>query len=383
VRRYEVSDGRSHKFWEVSLAGRCLKIRFGRTGSDGQRREKEFETDEEARAAHQRAIAEKLSGGYKLVFDDDLGTDGAAESSGPEARNPELEAAILAAPDDPRAYLVYGDWLQAQHDPRGELVALQHAMQGEKEPGRFLELRRAEQAIFKQHAGYLLGALLPELHRCKLEWRLGFIHSARLTFDGTEAAPEQLLELVLSIPSSRFLQELELAGTLGAAARDALWDRLAALPLLCGLRLTLRRPPLSVEQLAPLLEGRLAPGLRHLGLPGTDELCTALARTPLFRQLETLDLARGNASDAGAAVLAEACRTAGQLRLLDISYNALSIEGAALLESLPLKVRLGSQARPRPARAAAGEEEEEGEGEAEVAASEGPDDDARYDEVRE
>ena len=71
MRRYEFSDGQSHKFWEVSLDGPSLRIRFGRVGSDGQARTKEFESADEAREAHARTIAEKLEAGYHLVYNDD------------------------------------------------------------------------------------------------------------------------------------------------------------------------------------------------------------------------------------------------------------------------------------------------------------------------
>ncbi len=39
-------------------------------------------------------------------------------------RNPSLEAAAFANPDDHDAWRVYADWLQAQGDPRGELISL-------------------------------------------------------------------------------------------------------------------------------------------------------------------------------------------------------------------------------------------------------------------
>jgi uncharacterized protein (TIGR02996 family) len=42
--------------------------------------------------------------------------------------NAELEQAIRNHPDDPKAYLVYADWLQTAGDPRGELIAVQHRL---------------------------------------------------------------------------------------------------------------------------------------------------------------------------------------------------------------------------------------------------------------
>src|SRR6186713_2496531 len=44
----------------------------------------------------------------------------------PKAIHLELEAQILARPDDPAPALVYADWLQLHEDPRGKLIAIQH-----------------------------------------------------------------------------------------------------------------------------------------------------------------------------------------------------------------------------------------------------------------
>ena len=58
------------------------------------------------------------------------------------ARNPELEQAILANPDDEAAYEVYADWLQGEGDPRGELAAVQVALARGKKPSRRPASRR-------------------------------------------------------------------------------------------------------------------------------------------------------------------------------------------------------------------------------------------------
>ncbi len=259
MRRYEFSDGQSHKFWEITLDGASLRIRFGRVGSDGQARTKEFESAGEAREAHARTIAEKLEAGYHLVYNDDPG-----EVTAAEPRNPELEAAILAAPDDPRPYLALGDWLQQQRDPRGQLITLQHELRQEKAPGRFLELRRAEQALIQEHGRPLLGDLLPHLPHLKLEWRLGFLRRVTLAPErGALEDPAAVLEALLSHPSARFLAELEvrLPG-LDEAAHRELWEPLEELR-----PVTLRK--LSFGEPAPRSAG---PGRRAgRAAPGREE----------------------------------------------------------------------------------------------------------------
>lgn len=93
-------------------------------------------------------------------------------------RNTELEASIINDPDNPDAYLVYADWLQANDDLRGELIIMQH--QGKRDEA---------QAFLEKHAQRLLGALadyttsFDGMNEPAFQWRLGFIRSARLSFD--------------------------------------------------------------------------------------------------------------------------------------------------------------------------------------------------------
>ncbi|WNZ64911.1 TIGR02996 domain-containing protein [Myxococcus sp. MxC21-1] len=127
------------------------------------------------------------------------------------ASNPELEAAILEAPDNVDAYLVYGDWLQVQGDPRGELIALQHAA-SLATGTEASDLKRKVTTLIKKNRPLLLGALAEAAkeQEVTVEWHLGFIRSARLarkdfhsTWDVAEAAYE-----LLTHPSARFIRGL-------------------------------------------------------------------------------------------------------------------------------------------------------------------------------
>lgn len=84
-----------------------------------------------------------------------------------EARHPELEALIRAAPDEVEHYLVYSDWLQERSDPLGELIAL----------GVAGDVTRFER-LLKQHEERFLGPLarlVPE--QVALSWRFGFVQA--------------------------------------------------------------------------------------------------------------------------------------------------------------------------------------------------------------
>jgi predicted DNA-binding WGR domain protein len=43
MRRFEFKEGSSSKFWEVSVSGNTLTVRFGRIGTEGQEKTKSSE----------------------------------------------------------------------------------------------------------------------------------------------------------------------------------------------------------------------------------------------------------------------------------------------------------------------------------------------------
>jgi hypothetical protein len=82
----------------------------------------------------------------------------------------------------------------------------------------------------------------------------------------------------------------------------------------------------TVEDLAPLLAGKLFPRLNYLGLRNseiTDAIATAFANAPILHQIETLDLSMGTLGDDGAMALAGSDKTP-KLKLLDISHHYVS-----------------------------------------------------------
>ena len=67
TRRFEFSEGSSNKFWEVSIKGVEVTVRFGRIGTQGQANVKSF-PDEAAAAKHvAKLIGEKTGKGYQEV----------------------------------------------------------------------------------------------------------------------------------------------------------------------------------------------------------------------------------------------------------------------------------------------------------------------------
>jgi len=63
-RRFEFVEGKSSKFWEVSVSGPEMTTRWGRIGSAGLSRTKAFSDEAAAKAAADKLIGEKTREGY-------------------------------------------------------------------------------------------------------------------------------------------------------------------------------------------------------------------------------------------------------------------------------------------------------------------------------
>ncbi|WLQ16291.1 DUF4132 domain-containing protein [Hahella aquimaris] len=64
MRRLTLKDGASDKFWEIDLQGNQYTVRYGRAGTDGQIKTKEFDSEAKAKSEHDKQIAAKLKKGY-------------------------------------------------------------------------------------------------------------------------------------------------------------------------------------------------------------------------------------------------------------------------------------------------------------------------------
>jgi len=118
-------------------------------------------------------------------------------------RNVELEQVILTNPDDPAGYLVYADWLQANGDPRGELIVLFERGTPEE-----------REAFLASHAEAFLGPFAQRKPRTlELDWRHGFVRGATIgwkTFGKDREQCEQDFDAFLALDSCRFIEKLHL-----------------------------------------------------------------------------------------------------------------------------------------------------------------------------
>ena len=96
----------------------------------------------------------------------------------------------------------------------------------------------------------------------------------------------------------------------------------------------------SVDDLMPLLSGRVFPKLRYLGLRDceySDDVARAAAEAPVLSQLDVLDLSLGTFGDDGARALIHSAQIK-KLKRLDVSHHYMSPDVANELSALGVAV---------------------------------------------
>jgi uncharacterized protein (TIGR02996 family) len=125
--------------------------------------------------------------------------------------NPELEARILANPDDLSAYLVYSDWLSEKGDPRGELIAVQAKL---AETPNDAALKATEAKLLGDNATTWLGDLAGKTDEdLAVTWRLGFVDAVRIgppidKYGASDLDFPETIAKILALPSGQFIREL-------------------------------------------------------------------------------------------------------------------------------------------------------------------------------
>jgi hypothetical protein len=301
-----------------------------------------------------------------------------------------IEAAIAADPEAQGPYTVLGDYWASSGDPRGELIAIGHAL---AKNATHKAMRTAWTTWMEEHGRALWGRHLI-VERCLKDpdWYMGFLRACEFV-PAYSVDPTEALGVILDEPGpGRFVQRLAVSapseiaaaviarrprptlrrlaiGNHGAGTGDvsALWPAVTELRELViegsGAALgDVRAPRLErfafdfgydvaggqpIEFLAPLLAGEGVPGLRALALTNcihTDALCDQLVRSPLAAQLEVIDFGHGTMTPAGANVLAAHAARFPRMTRWEFELNYLDEEACARLRSsLPGEVILDDQ----------------------------------------
>ena len=248
--RYELAG----RYWSIARgdAGTSLTTTSGKRDEPGRSTTRRYASAAAAEAQLDAMVLDKLRAGYRPV--DVVAAPRDADAAA-------LETRIVEHPADDAAYAVYGDWLQRQGDPRGELIALQLAREAEVARGvTRSKLAAAIGKLVERQASVLLGdlaALVPdvrELSAAPLIWRRGFIH--RVVLDSRAGELGAIVGQILAHPSGRFVRELALqCDDLDDAHRvvDVLCERVP--PALADLELLVRGQLLDLGALWPAVAG--------------------------------------------------------------------------------------------------------------------------------
>ncbi len=114
MRRFELTDDKSNKFWEIDLDGTSFTVTFGKIGTNGQTQTKSFDSASKAQAEHDKLVKEKTKKGYVEVGGGDAAPKKAAapKVAPPVAVAPKGEEKKVEAPAaKPRAAVAGGvDW---------------------------------------------------------------------------------------------------------------------------------------------------------------------------------------------------------------------------------------------------------------------------------
>jgi predicted DNA-binding WGR domain protein len=358
-REYQLVEGKSAKFWAIELDGPRYTVQFGRIGTAGQTQTKEFKTPAEAQKAYAKLVQEKVKKGYQLVPGGEAPAAKPSGKKGPAAGGlpviyrlaltydeedeerkslSDKLAAFLAEPAAAQAQgLVIGHWggvdsvdqssapiVEALVAARDRLPNLRHLFLGD------IVTEENEVSWIQQTDVSPLFEAYPALEEFRVRG------SNNLSFGTLQHKNLKTLTV-------------ETGGLPVSVLREVC---AAKLPALVHLELWLGEEQYgwdgTVEDLKPLLSGKLFPKLRYLGLRDSiiaNEVAAAVAQAPVLKEIRVLDLSLGNLDDEGARALAGSADVA-KLEKLDIHHHFVSEEVVAQLKGLGIEVDAGERMKP-------------------------------------
>lgn len=246
MRRFEFVEGTSAKFWMGGVEGSSFIVVFGRLGTDGQRKEKAFPSEDAARRELEKKINEKLREGYHEVAATAGASPAAGAPAGPKAKGAAAAAPRLALP--PRLTPVVLDGKGG--DGAARLVAATTA------------LRELHAALQRKHRSYAIAHRARRARRA-LE-RIAGADPGAAAHKDLAAALDAVMAQVVAPARSRLplrlalplLLELDVAAFSRALA---LWQGASAAPAAVGIfaqQLAALGEPELVLRLSALLAAR-------------------------------------------------------------------------------------------------------------------------------
>lgn len=224
-----------------------------------------------------------------------------------------LQRAILADRTNVAPWLVYGDWLQARGDPRGELISIEQALRVTRGDARE-SLKQRKQQLIEAHRVRWLGANSKGL---TLRWQWGYVTEVLLRGEQSEVLPS-----LLARPSLQFLKSLRVhAGHIQPyVLSEVLRTRALRLEQLELFNCNLGNQGAEVLAQTPTLASLKSLELESNGIHNTGILVNSS-----FLRARRLNLAGNRIGDYEAKELTEGLW--GELQELDLSGNLLAASG--------------------------------------------------------
>lgn len=400
-REFEYSDGKSFKFWKVELQGNEVATQYGRIGSTGQETKKDFGSPEKARKEYDKLITEKLGKGYIEKSAAAAPSDGSSAKESSKGGGDESVAASTSGELSPMVFnTTRSGNFESLTNFIGERVT--NYREGKSVKGKSVirvrvsyeeeddddgdggepDFTKRLQAFLATDAalgtrGLVLGGYdleggcsgskygeivkhkdrLPNLkalflgdivqEECEVSW----IHQSDVS-EMLEAFPQlEMLRirgvdgLAMSKPEHARLRALAIeSGGLPTTVISQVCR--GKFPELEYLELWLGTPGYNgdcrVNDLQPLLTGKLFPKLKYLGLRNAeiaDDIAAVIVAAPIVDQLEILDLSLGNLSDVGANALLR-LESKTNLKRLDLHHHYIGKPLQKKLKQLPFPVDL-------------------------------------------
>jgi predicted DNA-binding WGR domain protein len=362
-------DAKSSKFWNIQQTGDSYAVTYGRIGSTGQDSSKTFATEALAVKETEKLIKEKLSKGYVDAAAPSI--DGALPLAAFANINQREDISRNAgtfvglrvvdyAMDKPArsdvAYRFRSDWdddvlipslehflaTAAALDATALVIGAWFGDESSATPDAVVNVLIAQRARLPKLVAIFLGDVTSE------ENEMSWINQTNVT-PLLQAFPAlQLLrtrggtELKLTPFKHSGLRALAMeTGGMDVSVVRSLcnsdFEQLEHLELWLGTNEY--GANLSVEDLQPLLSGKLFPNLKYLGLRNSDladRIAAVVVNSPLLQRLETLDLSLGTLTDEGGESLLHVKGSA--LKKLNLHYHFMSPEMVKRLRALPLVV---------------------------------------------
>lgn len=395
-REFEYADGKSFKFWKIEQQGSAIVTRYGRIGADGQETNKDFGTPEAAKKAYDKLVAEKTGKGYvektsgaaAVATPAAKPTTGAKASAAATAASGQISSMLFATTRDSNfGHLnnFIGERVTEYKEgkpPKGKKVFRIRVHCEEDEESledfktRFQNFLASDAAL--ETVGLVTG--LEEMYSesdqtvsCTLiAQSADRLPKLRALFLGDILQEENEISWIKQSDVSPILaaypelEVLRVRGATGLAISKPQHAKLRALAIESGglspevvaqicrgkfpeleyLELWLGTPDYGgecrVNDLQPILKGKLFPKLKYLGFRNSeiaDDIAAVVVQSPIIEQLETLDLSLGNLSDEGAKALLQ-LKDNKSLKRLDLHHHYISKPTQKLLKELPFPVDL-------------------------------------------